>query len=81
MLNNIKCQTSNLTNTIYIGRTNKNGTEWIEKEDKTDEVLWAVRDYLFNLLQDGETKTGYKWKRKDGRIVKLILEVCDEEEN
>lgn len=79
MLNNIRCQTSDLTNTIYIGRVNKKEDNWLEKEDRTDEVLEAVRNHLYQNLKDGETKTCYSWKRKDGKIVKLMLEVCDEE--
>lgn len=81
MLNNIRCQTSDLTNTIYIGRVNKKEDNWLEKEDRTDEVLEAVRNHLCQNLKDGETKTGYSWKRKDGKIVKLMLEVCEEDNN
>ena len=78
MLDKIKIYCSALTNVIYIGRVNKNETETLEKEDRTDEVLEAVRDHLYQNLKDGETKTGYSWKRKDGKIVKLMLEVCEE---
>lgn len=78
MLDKIKIYCSALTNVVYIGRVNKNETETLEKEDRTDEVLEAARDHLYNSLKDGETKTGYQWTRKDGKVVKLMIEVCEE---
>lgn len=74
MLEKIKCQTSELTNTIYIGRVNKDETMFLEKEDRTDEVLKAVRDHLIGMIQDGNS-AGYEWTRKDGKIVRLSVEI------
>lgn len=34
-MKNIHCYASELTNTIYIGETNSNNTEWVDKVDKT----------------------------------------------
>lgn len=65
---------------IYAGTLNKNKTMWLNKTECTDEAICAVRDYMFDhLLDEKTTKTGYEWTRKDGRIVKLLIEV--EEKN
>lgn len=67
---------------IYAGKTNKAGTEWIDKSDCTDEALEAVRDHI--ILQElggvnppKKNRGGYEWKLKDGKIVKLIVEVME----
>ena len=62
---------------IYAGTINKRGNMWQNKTECTDEALAAVRDYLFNRLEDGESWCGYEWTRKDGRIVTLMLSVRD----
>lgn len=82
MLDKIKCETSVLTNTIYIGEVNKDETEFLEKEDRTDEVLCAVRDYMVGefIIKDKNTG-GFKWTRKDGKIVTLKISVTDKPEN
>ena len=79
MLSNIKCQTSELTNTIYIGRVNKAEDQFLEKEDRTDEVIEAVRDHLVGEIKGGENSAGYKWKRKDGKTVRLTVEILESE--
>ena len=65
---------------IYAGKTNKNGTEWLDKADVTDEALRAVRDYLVDKLQtNNKTEGGYEWKRKDGKIVELVVKIREGE--
>lgn len=65
---------------IYAGKTNKNGTEWLDKSDVTDEALYAVRDYLIDKLQaNNKTEGGYEWKRKDGKVVELVVKIKDGE--
>lgn len=33
---------------IYAGTLNKNGKEWKNKTECTDEALYSVRDYLYS---------------------------------
>lgn len=67
---------------IYAGKTNKNGTEWLDKSEVTDETLRAVRDYLVDkLAQNNKTEGGYEGNRKDGKVVELIVKIRDGEDN
>ena len=76
MKENIHCYTSELTDAIYIGETNEDKTEWIDKIDRTQEVIEAVRDYLMKECKDENKKiAGFTWKRKDGKEVSLLLSV------
>jgi len=64
---------------IYAGIL-KNKEEWKDKSDCTDEAIEAVRDYLVQECLGGldcskDTKGGYSWKLKDGRTVKLMIEI------
>ena len=63
---------------IYAGTLKKNGTEWKDKTECTDEAITAVRDYMITELLGGldcnkATSSGYEWTLKDGRIVKLMI--------
>lgn len=67
---------------IYAGKINKNGTEWLEKSDVTDEALCAVRDYLYDqAIAENKSIWGYEWGRKDGKIVELIVKIREGEDN
>ena len=85
---------SMLTNTIYAGTTNKDGTEWISKVDVTQQAIEAVRDYCVQNLADKyyrdskdnpnckkPTKVSFEWKRKDGAVVTLQVSVNLPEKN
>lgn len=63
---------------IYAGTVKKNGVEWQNKSIVTDEAIDAVRDYLMFQLEQGEQCTGFEWRTKDGRIIKLMLSVKQE---
>lgn len=65
---------------IYAGKINKNGTEWLDKSDVTDEALCAVRDYLYDqaIIED-KTVWGYEWDKKDGKVVELIVKIREGE--
>lgn len=65
---------------IYAGKINKNGTEWLDKSDVTDEALYAVRDYLYDqaIIED-KTVWGYEWDKKDGKVVELIVKIREGE--
>lgn len=59
---NIKVGVSPITNSIYIGKTKKNGDNelWTDKsEDKTEEIIKCVMVHMLN-LRDKEGKTAYK---------------------
>ena len=67
---------------IYAGTVKNNGTEWKDKTDCTDEAINAVRDFMITDLLGGLncngneiTSNGYKWTLKDGRTVKLMIEI------
>ena len=65
---------------IYAGRINKNGDKWLEKSDVTDEALCAVRDYLYDqAIVEDKAVLGYEWDRKDGKVVELIVNIRDGE--
>jgi len=66
-----------LTHTIYIGRVNKDETIFLEKEDRTSEVIEATRDHLVGEIKNGEKFSGYEWNRKDGKIVRLQVEILE----
>ena len=63
---------------IYCGKINKSGTEWTSKTECTDEAVEAVRDY-FKLQADSQRSNeyGFEWTTKDGKKVRLLLEVTD----
>ena len=63
---------------IYAGTVKKNGKEWQNKSLVTDEAINAVRDYLLLQLKPDDKCTGFEWKTKDGRIIKLMLSVKKE---
>ena len=76
MLENIVIDCSPLTDTLRIGRVNKNRDRLLEWEVREDEILCAVRDFLFAKAQKENSNTyGYEWDRKDGKIVELRITV------
>ena len=80
MLENIVIECSPLTNTLRVGRVNKNRTKFLEWAEREDEILCAVRDFLYNKLVDNGINTfGYEWTRKDGKVVELRLTIKEED--
>ena len=70
---------------IYAGTLNKSKTMWQNKTECTDEAINAVRDYMIDELLGGfdckkGNSSGYEWTLKDGRIVKLSIEIRKEVE-
>ena len=70
---------------IYAGTLNKSKTMWKNKTECTEEAIDAVRDYMVEELLGGfdyekMNKSGYEWKLKDGRTVKLMIEIGGESE-
>ena len=59
---------------IYAGTLKKNGYEWQNKSNVTEEAIDSVRDYLTSNIKDVGSY-GYSWRRKDGKIVKLVATI------
>ena len=65
---------------IYCGTLNKpskNGlVTWRNKTECTNEALCAVRDFL-KLEADSNklSRHGYEWTTKDGKTVRLVIEI------
>ena len=80
MLENIVIDCSPLSNSLRICRVGKSGTNILEQEDRENEIISAVRDFLVELAKRNESNTfGYEWKRKDGKIVELRLTIKEGE--
>lgn len=70
---------------IYAGTLNKAKTMWQNKTECTDEAINAVRDHMVDELLGGlqcekAKRSGYEWTLKDGRIVKLLVEITEPEQ-
>lgn len=53
---------------------------WRSKSDVTYEAICSVRDYMVNECLNetaGKIRGGYKWTRKDGKKVLLMVEIED----
>jgi len=69
---------SPLTNNIYVGRLNKKGNEYLEKEDMTLEALYAVIKHIEqNIEHDGHNTVNIT---NDGVKYELSLKVKAEEQ-
>lgn len=65
---------------IYCGTLNKPDKDgaitWHNKTECTDEAIRAVCDFL--LLEAKvrkQTRHGYEWNTKDGKVVRLVVEI------
>lgn len=82
MLENIVVDCSPITNTLRIGRLGKARAHLLEWEDREDEILCAVRDFLCEKARiNGSPDFGYEWTRKDGKIVELRVMIKDGDGN
>ena len=76
MLENMIIDCSPLTNTLRVGRLNKSKTHLLEWEEREDEILCAVRDYLVELCKKNNSNTfGYEWDRRDGKTIELRVTI------
>lgn len=81
MLENIIIDCSPLTGTLRIGRVGKARTHLLEWEDREDEILCAVRDFLYDKAVKAKSDHfGYEWTRKDGKVVELRVMIKAGEE-
>lgn len=66
---------------IYAGTLKKNGCEWLNKNDVTDEAIGCVADYLMMQAEcEKKNRYGYSWKLKSGKTLKLIVEIEEGED-
>lgn len=67
---------------IYAGRLNRDKSTWMTgaRSDVTDEAVCAVRDYLFNQIENGENTFGYEWTMKDGKTIRLVVKITENQE-
>lgn len=76
MIGNIIVDVSPLTNTLRIGRLGKRRTHLLEWEEREDEILCAVRDFLVNLAEQNNSNTfGYEWEKRNGTVVELRVTI------
>lgn len=82
MLESIVVDCSPLTGTLRIGRLGKARTHLLEWEEREDEILCAVRDFLCDKAKkNGSNEFGYEWDRKDGKVVELRVLIKDGDGN
>lgn len=61
---------------IYAGTLKKNGREWKNKTECTDEALCSVRDYLYSeAIRENKTTFGYEWTMKNGKVIELLIKI------
>ena len=71
--------TSDISGAIYagIGDKRRDGILWDEKSEVTSEAINAVMAHMFYKIKPDENCTAYMNKTRDGRYLRLKLEVCD----
>lgn len=62
---------------IYAGTLKKNGIEWLNKSDVTNEAINAVVQHMYFKVPEGESVFAYAFKMNDGNYVRLKVEVSD----
>ena len=67
-----------LDETISAGTLNKDGITWRNKSDVTNEAISAVVGHMYLKIPDGKSAFAYGLQMKDGKYVRLMLEVADE---
>ena len=60
---------------IYAGTLNKKGDRWVNKSDVTDEAVRAVAEHMYHELRDDNKCIWYMFTLKDGKKLRLMLEV------
>ena len=63
---------------IYAGTIKKNSEEWLNKSEVTDEAIQAVVMHMYWKIPKGEHDFAYGFKMRDGKYVRLKIEVADE---
>ena len=61
---------------IYAGTLRK-PDEWRNKSDVTNEAINAVVQYMYFKIPENENAFAYGFKMRDGKYVRLMVEVSD----
>ena len=62
---------------IYAGTLNKSGSLWRNKSKVTNEAINAVASYMYLRVPEDDNRFAYGFKMKDGKYVRLMVEVSD----
>ena len=62
---------------IYAGTLNPKGDSWRNKSNVTNEAINAVVNYMYMQIPNGENCFAYGFKMRDGKYVRLKIEVSD----
>lgn len=62
---------------IYAGTIKREG-EWKEKSCVTEEAVRAVADWMYNMIPKDEKTYGYIFNLKNGKRLRLAVEILDE---
>ena len=62
---------------IYAGTLKKNGEEWLNKSEGTNEAIQAVMQHMYFKIKNEEKSIAYAVKANDGKYLRLKLEVSD----
>ena len=70
---------SDITGLIYAGKGKRDGayTEWSSKSEVTSEAINAVMGHMLLKMDRGAEKTAYMNTTRDGRYLRLVLEIAD----
>ena len=75
MLENIVVDCSPLSNSLRVCKVGAKRTI-LEQENRENEILEAVRDFLVEKAKQSNNKTfGYEWSRRDGAVVELRITI------
>ena len=80
MIENIVVDCSPLSNSLRVCRVGAKRTV-LEQENRENEILVAVRDFLVEKAKQNNSKTfGYEWSRKGGAVVELRITIKGKDE-
>lgn len=69
---------------IYAGTVKRNGAEWKDKTEVTDEALLAVANYIImeaRARHENEAEYhGFTWPTKNGRVLHLKAKITEEKD-
>lgn len=65
---------------IFAGTFKKNAAEWRDSTEVTEETLAAVRDWLLQMRPDDAEQVGFRWEKKAGGTISLVLAETFEDE-
>lgn len=65
---------------IYAGTFEEGTEEWLESTEVTEETMRAVRDWLLQMRPDDAEQIGFRWEKKTGGTISLVLAETFEDE-